>query len=95
MYIRVINTMKIPQQANDSKDLIDVTVDARQLHCPMPLLKAKQALNRMQDGQILLVLATDSGSWRDMRQFVEQAKHQMLNASSENNEYSYTIKKGL
>lgn len=95
MHIRVINTMKIPQQTNEGKNSIDVTVDARQLHCPMPLLKAKQALNRMQAGEVLLLLATDSGSWRDMHQFAEQAKHQMLDALAEENEYRYTIKKGL
>lgn len=86
--------MKIPQQVNNNKDSVDVTVDARHHHCPMPLLKAKQALNRMQAGQVLLLLATDSGSWRDMHQFVEQAKHQMLKALSVDNEFRYTIKKG-
>ena len=37
----------------------DVTVDAQGLNCPLPILKAKKALNSMQAGQTLLVLATE------------------------------------
>ena len=37
----------------------DVEVDARGLNCPLPILKAKKALNAMQSGQTLRVLATD------------------------------------
>ncbi len=48
-------------------------VDARGLDCPMPLLKAKRALNAMNSGEQLRVLATDSGSQRDFRVFAEQS----------------------
>ncbi|QIB67679.1 sulfurtransferase TusA family protein [Kineobactrum salinum] len=57
---------------------IDVEVDARGLECPMPLLQAKRALNRMQPGQHLQVLATDAGSVRDFRVFAEQSGHVLL-----------------
>ena len=44
-----------------------VVLDARGLVCPMPLLKAKRALNAMEVGQRLQVLSTDQGSVRDFR----------------------------
>lgn len=53
----------------------DVELDARGLNCPMPLLKAKQALNRMQRGQRLHVVATDPGSLRDFEVFCQQSGH--------------------
>ncbi len=39
-----------------------VLVDAKGLQCPMPLLKAKKALNEMLPEELLRVLATDPGS---------------------------------
>ncbi|NDA74342.1 MAG: sulfurtransferase TusA family protein, partial [Betaproteobacteria bacterium] len=50
----------------------DTTVDAQGLNCPMPILKAKKALNSMQSGQTLLVLATDQGAERDFHNFARQ-----------------------
>lgn len=50
-------------------------LDARGLSCPLPLLKAKQQLNRMAGGESLRVLATDPGSVRDFRVFCEQSGH--------------------
>lgn len=56
----------------------DEQVDAQGLACPMPLLKAKLALNGMQAGQVLQVLATDAGSQRDIASFCQLAGHQLL-----------------
>ena len=53
-------------------------VDARGLSCPMPLLKAKQALNRVEIGARVRVLATDPGSERDFNAFCQMSGHQLL-----------------
>lgn len=55
-----------------------VELDATGLDCPMPLLKAKRALNAMACGERLRVLATDKGSVRDFRVFAEQSGHRLL-----------------
>ncbi|MFN0160120.1 MAG: sulfurtransferase TusA family protein, partial [Burkholderiales bacterium] len=39
----------------------DKDVDARGLNCPLPILRAKKALNDMGSGQVLRILATDPG----------------------------------
>jgi tRNA 2-thiouridine synthesizing protein A len=72
-------------------DLIEV--DARGLACPMPLLKAKRALNAMRVGQQLRVLATDQGSVRDFRVFAEQSGHFLLDSDETDGVYSYLIEK--
>jgi tRNA 2-thiouridine synthesizing protein A len=72
-------------------DLIEV--DATGLACPMPLLKAKRALNTMQPGQRLRVLATDQGSVRDFRVFAEQSGHLLLQSNEAEGVYSYLIEK--
>lgn len=70
-----------------------VEVDAQGLDCPMPLLLAKRALNGMQSGECLRVLATDRGSVRDFRVFAEQAGHTLLGSDERDGIYSYLLKK--
>lgn len=72
----------------------DIKLDAKGLACPLPLLKAKQALNTMQVGQCLEVLATDAGSWRDIAVFVEHSDHRLLERCEQDGVYTYLIEKG-
>ena len=52
------------ETSNDRPEEIDIdeSLDAVGLTCPLPLLKAKQALNKMRPGQVLSVVCTDPGS---------------------------------
>lgn len=72
---------------------IAVEVDACDLQCPMPLLHAKRALNRMQSGELLRVLATDQGSVRDFRVFAEQSGHTLLASEERAGVYIYLLQK--
>lgn len=73
---------------------VDLEVDARGLSCPMPLLKAKLALNTLPVGGVLRVLATDPGSQRDMRSFAQLAGHHLVCESEDNGVFSYWLCKG-
>ncbi len=73
---------------------VDLELDLSGLLCPMPLLKAKLALNNMQSQQILKVVATDPGSEKDFHLFVEQSNHQILDFQKDETAYFYWIKKG-
>jgi tRNA 2-thiouridine synthesizing protein A len=70
-----------------------VELDTRGLDCPLPLLKAKQALNRMASGERLQVLATDPGSQRDFRVFAEQSGHRLLQSEVRDGEFFYELEK--
>lgn len=72
---------------------VDQFLDLQGLMCPMPLLKAKQALNRMDPAQTLGVLATDPGSERDFQVFAQQSGHELLDCSVHGDVYAYTIRK--
>ncbi|WP_053980680.1 sulfurtransferase TusA family protein [Marinagarivorans algicola] len=82
-------------------DTTDTTyaVDAKGLSCPMPLLKAKLALNRCAVGDTVCVQATDGGSVRDFRAFTELSSHILLRFSEctdDNGQlyYEYILQKG-
>jgi tRNA 2-thiouridine synthesizing protein A len=72
----------------------DQELDASGLSCPLPLLKAKLALNAMQPQQVLKVIATDPGSERDFEVFVKQSRHSILAFSKNADTYHYWIQKG-
>jgi TusA-related sulfurtransferase len=61
---------------------------------PLPLLKAKLELNRMQSGAVLRVEATDAGSQRDFRAFARLAGHTLLHEEVEGGVYRYWLRKG-
>ena len=52
-------------------------IDTRGLNCPLPILKAKKALADMASGQLLKVVATDSGSLRDFQAFARQTGNEL------------------
>lgn len=70
-----------------------IELDTQGLQCPMPLLKAKQALNAMQSGEQLKVISTDRGSWRDFEVFAQQSGHQLLERTEDNGVYHYLLQK--
>lgn len=74
-------------------DACDAELDARGLNCPLPLLKAKLALNRLPSGAVLKVIATDPGSQRDFRVFAKLAGHYLLREESEGNLFCYWLRK--
>ena len=72
----------------------DIEIDLSGLRCPMPLLKAKLALNSMDSTQVLKVVATDPGSEKDFQLFVNQTDDQILDFQKDDTAYFYWIKKG-
>ncbi len=74
---------------------VDVELDATGLQCPMPLLKAKRALNAMQPGEVLRVLATDAGSARDFQVFSQQSGHALLASDESGGVFTHILRKRL
>jgi tRNA 2-thiouridine synthesizing protein A len=75
----------------DSQGVLEV--DARGLNCPLPLLKAKQALRHMTTGQQLRVIATDRGSLRDFKAFAELSGHLLLEQTEEQGTLIHLLQK--
>ena len=71
----------------------DVTLNAVGLACPLPLLKAKQSLHAMASGQVLLIVASDSGSERDIPAWCRLAGHMLLASNQEAGTYRFLVQK--
>ncbi len=47
------------------------TLDVKGQSCPMPVVKTKQAIDDLEAGDVLEVVATDSGSMSDIQGWAE------------------------
>ena len=72
---------------------VDVEVDARGLNCPLPILKAKKALNAMQSGQTLRVVSTDAGAPRDFQAFAKQTGNELVAQQAEGSECVHVMRR--
>jgi len=57
---------------------IACSVDASGSRCPIPLLRAKQALKSMQEGEYLEVLATDPSAKGDFDAMLKHLPHELV-----------------
>ncbi|SMB29888.1 SirA family protein [Sterolibacterium denitrificans] len=64
----------------------DKDLDARGLNCPLPILRAKKALNDMSSGQILRIVTTDPGSVRDFNAFALQTGNELISSTETSTE---------
>jgi len=71
----------------------DKELDARGLNCPLPILRAKKALNDMQSGQVLKIVATDPGSVKDFQAFSKQTGNELLSHAQAQKEFTFFMKR--
>lgn len=63
--------------------MADKILDARNLSCPIPILKTKRSLRDVEIGETLEVLATDPGSPDDFVAFAESTGNTLLEQHSD------------
>ena len=71
----------------------DKELDARGLNCPLPILRARKALNEMTSGQVLRIVATDPGSVKDFEAFAKQTGNPLLSQAATNTEFTFFMQK--
>ena len=69
-------------------------LDARNLLCPLPVLKARKRLEAMPAGAILRVIATDPASQIDVPHFCAEQGHELLSQEREGDEFVFRIRRG-
>jgi tRNA 2-thiouridine synthesizing protein A len=71
----------------------DKELDARGLNCPLPILRAKKALNDMASGQVLKIVATDPGAVKDFQAFSKQTGNELLSHAANDREFVFFMKR--
>ncbi len=73
--------------------MADHTLDAKGLNCPLPILKARKALQDVPPGGTLEVLSTDPGSVADFQAFCRQTGNELVDSSNDDSVYRFLIRR--
>ncbi|MCI5137080.1 MAG: sulfurtransferase TusA family protein [Candidatus Electrothrix sp. AR1] len=79
--------------APEGLDVVSV-LDAKGLSCPMPLLRTKKEIGKIEGGQILQIDGTDPGSRNDIPGWCTRAGHEYLGEKEESGYISFFVQKG-
>lgn len=71
----------------------DHQVNAKGLACPMPIVKTKKAMNDVNAGETIEILATDQSSKADIQAWAKSAGHQYLGTTEEGNVLKHYLRK--
>ena len=72
----------------------DETLDALGLICPEPVMMVRRKVRQMDSGQLLLIIADDPATTRDIPDFCRHMDHQLVASDIEQSPYRYLIRKG-
>ena len=59
------------------------TLDTKGMNCPMPILKTKKSIKKLNSGDTLEVFSTDPGSVRDFASFCKATGNDLLEAGED------------
>jgi len=68
-------------------------IDTKGLCCPMPILKAKKAIDSIAVGEVIEVLATDPGSKADFESWTRTTGHELVSSGENGGVFTYQIRK--
>ena len=69
------------------------TLDVKGMLCPMPVIKAKQAISQVPVGGLLEVIATDPAAKEDIPAWVRRAGHDLISMQQENETFKFYVKR--
>ena len=72
---------------------VDRTVDYKGLFCPMPIVRVSKAIKEIEVGQVLEMLADDPGSKPDMKAWVNQTGHELLDVREEDGVFKFYVRR--
>lgn len=72
---------------------VDEVLDVKGLNCPLPILRTKLALSKMDSGTVLHVMATDPHSVIDFKAFCERTNHDLLRLDRGDDLFEFYIRR--
>jgi len=71
----------------------DQELDCSGMACPMPILKTKKAVDNLQLGQVLKMIATDPGSLPDIQAWTSKTGHELVGHEEDSGKFTFYIKR--
>ena len=73
---------------------VDKTLDTVGLRCPEPVMLVRKNIRHMNEGEVLLILADDPATTRDIPGFCQFMEHTLLASETQDPPFKYWVKKG-
>lgn len=68
-------------------------LDAKDLTCPLPVLRARKAMKHLAPDDVLVIEATDPAATKDFPAFCEATGHELLSVDLDGTVYTFRIRK--
>ncbi len=81
-------------ETKEIKEVKEIQVDACGLQCPGPILKVKETIDSMKDGEVLHITASDFGFASDIQSWCENTNNTFISASIEGKTVKASLQKG-
>ena len=75
------------------QDSVRLTVDAKGLQCPLPIIRVKKGISTVDIGDILEVWTTDPGSLADFKAWTKSTGHQLVRVEGEESPFRFLIRR--
>ena len=73
---------------------VDKTLDTVGLRCPEPVMLVRKNIRHMNEGEVLLILADDPATTRDIPSFCQFMEHTLLAIETKDTPFKYVVNKG-
>ncbi len=73
---------------------VNKELNALGLRCPEPVMMVRKTIRHMQAGEILLIIADDPATTRDIPSFCQFMDHQLIKSQTQEIPFQYWVKKG-
>jgi tRNA 2-thiouridine synthesizing protein A len=71
----------------------DYVLDCSGTLCPMPVVRLRQEIDKIEAGEVIRVIATDPASWQDMPAFSRNTGHELLHSDRDDGKFVYYFRK--
>ena len=72
---------------------VNKTLDTVGLRCPEPVMLVRKNIRHMNEGEVLLILADDPATTRDIPSFCQFMEHTLLASETKETPFKYWVKK--
>jgi tRNA 2-thiouridine synthesizing protein A len=73
--------------------MAETLLDTRGLNCPLPVLRARKAMQKLASGSLVRILATDPGTVKDFEAFCRATGHELVESLEQEGEFRFVIRK--
>ena len=69
------------------------SIDTIGLYCPVPLFKTREAIDEIQEGDVLEILADDPAAEEDIKRFAKRTGNELLEFENNDGALRFLIRK--